>query len=190
MKSIFVAVAALTLSLGALAHPAGRVHYHNEDGTVVYSRTFEPKVETTYERDNRGRRIRVETTTRCVDSRINPRNRHLRCLDEDTTVRRVVEGGPVVGGPNRPDIEPLVYRHIERDNQGRRVIVTTTYTCTDARWSPDRTQALCFSWHTDVDHDVVRRQPRSNSLDLNGDGRTDGWERLLFEGFREVLENN
>ena len=189
MKKILLAVAAATVAFGAAAHPARSVHYHNDDGTITWSRTFEPKVETTYERDNQGRRVRVETTTRCVDTRVNPRNNHLRCLDEDTTVRRFVVDDPVVGTPGRPTVEPVVYRHIERDDRGRRVIVTTTYTCTDARWSPDRRQALCFNWNKDEDRDIVRREPRSSSMDLNGDGRTDAWERLLFEGFREVLEN-
>jgi hypothetical protein len=190
MKKFLLAAALAVTALGASAHQSNRIHYHNDDGTVTFSRGFESKTETTYERDRYGRTIRVETTTSCGQTRVNPRNNHLRCLDEDVTVRRYIESGPVAGGPNRPSIDPVVYRSVERDQYGRRVIVTTTYTCSDARWNPSRTEALCFDWDQQVEREVVRRQPRSNSLDLNGDGRTDGWERLLFQSFREVLEDN
>ena len=186
MKKILFALAATVLSVSAFAHSSSRAHYHNGDGVIVFSRTFQPEVETTYERDDYGRRIRVETTTTCTDTR-RGRNNHLRCLDEDVTVTRTVEGAAT--SPNRPTIEPVIYRSIERAASGARVMVTTTYTCLDARLSPDQTQAICFRWDERIDREIIRRQPNDSSLDLNGDGRIDGWERLLFQSFREVLDN-
>jgi hypothetical protein len=181
MKKTLLALALSVAALGAAAHPSNRVHYHNQNG-VNYSRVIPPDVDVTFETDARGRRVRVETTTTCVQTRVNRRNNHLRCIDEDVTVRRTfVE--------DRPIIDPVVYRHVERDNQGRRLIVITTYTCTDARWSPDRTTALCFNWDEHVEYEVVRRQPGSLSMDLDGNGRVEPWERLVFRAFREVLDD-
>ena len=191
MKKFLLTAALIIASTGVFAHPSSRVHFHNNDeGTITYASTLAPTVDNTYERDANGRRVRVETTTRCVDIRVNPRNNHLRCLDEDTSVRRFFDDTYYQQGP-RAVVDPVVYRAVERDNQGRRIIVTTTYTCSDARWSPDRRQALCFYWEANVEREYVRRDRdgRGNRFDLNGDGRVDGWERLVYEGFREILED-
>lgn len=190
MKKFLLAAALTIVGLGASAHPANRVHYHNDDGTITVSRSFEPVTETSYERDAAGRSLRVETTTTCTDVRINPRNNHLRCRHEQVEKRYFYDNryNPPV---QRPEVEPVVYRHVERDNRGRRIIVTTTYTCTDARWSPDRSQVLCFNWESEVTREVVRRRPRDNyNYDLNGDGRVDGWESLLYQGFRDLLDDD
>lgn len=179
--SLVLAAASLTAPFVASAHWHTRVHYHSDDG-VVYSNTIRPTVDVTFETDRNGRRVRVETTTRCVRDRLNSRNNHLRCLQERTSVRRLIvdEAGPV--------IDPIIERRIIRDDRGRRIIVTTTRTCTDARWNR-RHEPVCFNWRTTVTREVVRRAPRSRSLDLNGDGRTDPWERLLFRSFRNALDN-
>jgi hypothetical protein len=91
--------------------------------------------------------------------------------------------------PNQPTpmIAPVVVdRHIERDNRGRRFIVTTTQTCVNARWNWEH-RPVCLAWRTDVTRERVRRG--RNRFDLNGDGRTDPWERLLYRGFQDVLDN-
>lgn len=184
MKKLLIAVALLG-AFGAQAHPSNRVHYHNDDGTVTYSRSFRPVTETTYETDRFGRTVRVETTTTCTRVRINPRNNHLRCLDEETSVQRFVERDRP-----RAEIDPVVRRHVERDPYGRRIIVTTTHTCTDVRWHYAQNEPRCYNWETSTTRELVRRRPRDNSLDLNGDGRTEGWERLLVDSFRDVLDGN
>lgn len=185
MKKLFLALTLATAAVGASAHPKPYTHYHdwNNNGQVVIGNTFRPQVEVTTETDRYGREVRVTSTTTCVDSRRNRRNNHLRCLEEETTVERVLVERP----RQSPVIEPRVQRFIERDESGRRVIVTVTDTC--VRPGYQRGEAVCYQWQRDIDREVVRRYPHDDSLDLNGDGRTDAWERLLFQKFREVLEN-
>lgn len=193
MKKILLAVSLTLASIGAYAHPDSRIHYHNQDRSVVFARSFEPKVESTYERGANNRRVRVDTTTTCTNVRVNPRNNHLRCLNEETTVQRYYDRGnnrPDVRPVEPPQIEPVIYRDVERDRNGRTTIVTTTYTCEDSRWSPDRSQALCFNWDRNITRETVKRQPHSQSLDLNGDGRVDQWERVIYQSFRDILDDN
>lgn len=184
MKKTLLALALSAVAFGASAHPRDRVHYHTDEG-VIYSRAFQPDVRVHFERDQYGNRVRVVTTTRCVSTRVNLRNNHLRCMRYDTDVERTV-----VGGGNRPVVEPVIYRSIERDENGRRWIVTTTYTCVDARWNPTRTAALCFDWESDVTREPVRRQPRSASMDLDGNGVVEPWERLVYRAFDEILDED
>lgn len=181
MKKIILAIAIAATSLGASAHWSNRIHYHMDDGSVKYSQTIEPSVETTFDTGRNGRRVRIETTTTCEQTRLNRRNNHLRCLLEGKIVKRTFE-------PDQASvtIAPIVERAIERDTYGRRVIVTTTYTCTDVRWN--RREAVCLDWDTTVTREYVRRN-NQNDYDLNGDGRTDPWERLLFQSFKNVLED-
>jgi len=80
-----------------------------------------------------------------------------------------------------------ITRKIETDVRGRKWIVTTTKTCDDARFN-SRGQAVCYDWDTHVTREQVRRQRRSASMDLDGDGRTNGWERILFQSFRRTLD--
>lgn len=182
MKRIFYGLALAALATVAQAHPSNRVHYHQDDGSVVYSRVFRPVVETSYETDRYGRQIRVETTTTCARTRVNHRNNHLRCLAERVTERRFVERA-------RAEIEPVVTRRIERDQYGRKIIVTTTQTCTETVHTRSG-NLRCENWETRVDREYVRRGRGDRSFDLNGDGKAEAWEHVLVESFREVLDSN
>lgn len=186
MKKSLLAIALAVASYGAAAHVKPYTHYHDANGRVVIGNQIKPEVVVTTETDNRGREIRVTTTTTCVDTRVNRRNNHLRCMEEETTVERRVVDRP--RGNVTPVIEPRVQRYIERDSQGRRVIVTVTDTCTRPAYQNGR--EVCYRWERDIDREIVRRVPRSSSLDLDGDGRTNAWERLLYQGFRDALDNN
>lgn len=185
MKKALLAAALAAVTLGASAHPARYTHYH-DGNRVVIGNTIAPTSKTTYETDNRGRRIQVVQTTTCTETRVNRNNNHIRCVE-----REVRETRTVVRNETRPDpvIADRVDRRVERDAQGRRMIVTTTDKCADARHN-SRGQIVCMDWDRTVTREYVRRQPRSASLDLNGDGRTDAWERLLYQGFRQALDDN
>lgn len=187
MKKSILAIAIAVASVGASADVRPYTHFHEANGRVVIGNQIPPRVVVTTEEDRRGRDVRVTTTTRCVDHRVNRRNNHLQCREEETRVDREVidRRGDYYG---RHEIEPRVQRFIERDNNGRRVIVTITDTCTRAGYQ--RGEVVCYNWKRDVDRDYVRRQPRSNDFDLDGNGRTDAWERTLYQGFRDVLDNN
>lgn len=187
MKKTLIAAALAVAAAGASAHVRPTTHYHADDGTVVYGNTFRPEVKVTYETDRFGRRVKVTETTTCSDVRVNRRNNHIRCLEEETTTKRELDR--VVTAPRpMPTIAPVVHRAVERDAAGRRWIITTTFTCDRSGY--DRSgDAVCYSWSRDVDRELVRRAPRSNSFDLDGDGRTEGWERILFNSFRDALDN-
>lgn len=178
MKKLLLAAVLAVTALGASAHWSNRVHYHNDDGSISFSTMFEPDVDVRYERDSRGRVWRVETTTTCTDTDIDRRN-HLYCLDEEVTVRRFRDAVPV--------IRPIVERHIERIGRNRIVIVTTTRTCIEPRWNRNRV-AVCDRWRVDVTREVIRRD-RRNQFDLDDDGRTEPWERLLFRQFRSIIRD-
>lgn len=188
MKNTILALALAVAAVGtASAHPQRYTHYHDTNGRVVIGNQILPKVVVTTEEDRFGRDVRVTTTTRCVDHRVNRRNNHINCREEETRVEREIIDRPR-GNYGNAVIEPRVQRFVERDNQGRRVIVTVTDTCT--RTGYQRGEAVCYNWDRDIDRTVVRWNRDRNRLDLDGDGRSDAWERLLYQGFRDVLESN
>ena len=190
MKNSILALALSLVAFGASADPRPYAHYH-DNGRVVIGNTISPEVRATTETDSRGRQVRVTTTTRCVDSNVNRRNNHLTCREEETRVEREVvdRRGPNYGGNyGNAAVEPRVQRFVERDSQGRRVIVTVTDTCERAGYN--RGQAVCYAWDRTIDRDTVRWNRDRNRLDLDGDGQTNQWERALYNGFREVLESN
>jgi hypothetical protein len=186
MKKTILAITLALASMGASAHQRPTTHYH-DDGRVVYGNYIAPKVEVTNERDRYGRDIRVTTTTSCVDQRVNRRNNHLRCREQETRVERQVIDRP--HHPAMPNIEPHVQRFIERDHAGRRFIVTVTDTCERPGYNR-RGEPVCYAWNRTIDRDYVRWNRHQRDLDLDGDGRTNAWEQLLYQGFREILENN
>lgn len=184
MKKTLLALAVAVATLGtASAHPLRTTHYH-DGNRVVIGNAIAPKVDVRYETDRLDRRVKVTTTVTCVDTRVNRRNNHLRCVEEDTEVTREIERPR-----NQPpaSIEPRVQRHIERDADGRRYIVTITDTCTRPAWQNG--QEVCYRWERDIDRQPVRWNRDRNRLDLDGDGRTNPWEALLYQGFRDALEN-
>lgn len=182
MKKTLLALALAVATIGtASAHRAPSTHYH-DDGRVVYANRIAPKVDVRTETDRLGRQVRVTTTTTCVDHRINRRNNHIRCVEEETRVDRDVISRPA------PTIEPRIQRFVERDASGRRWIVTITDTCTRPAWQGN--QEVCYRWERDVDRRPVRWNRDRNRVDLDGNGESDAWERLLFQGFREILEND
>ena len=186
MKKLLLTLALASATIAASAHQLRSTHYHDrETGRVVIGNTIAPKVVTTYETDRWNRRIRVVETTRCTDYRVNPRNRHLRCMEEDVTTERFIERRPDMDSPR---IEPVIYRTVERDNQGRRVIVITTFNC--VRSGYNYREPVCYEWRREEERQYVRRPRGDRGLDLNGDGRTEAWEQVLFQGFREILEDN
>jgi len=189
MKKTLLALALAVATMGtASAHRLQSTHYHTDEGRVVMGNTIAPEVEVTYETDRWGRRIKVTETTTCVETRVNRRNRHLRCLEEETEVTRVVDRP---AHQPAPTMEPRIQRFIERDNYGRHVLITVTDTCTRPSWQDGR--QVCYRWERDIDREYVQwdRMDRDRgNFDFNGDGRTDGWERLLYQSFRDVLENN
>ena len=102
MKKTFLALALATAAVTAVAHPFPSSHYHTADGRFVIGNQIAPRVSTTYETDAYGRQMLVTTTTRCTDTRINPRNNHLICREEETTTQREY----VAGGSYRRDPRP------------------------------------------------------------------------------------
>lgn len=184
MKKSLLAIALSIAAFGASAHVQPYTHYHTDRGVVIGNQ-IAPTVETTYETDNQGRRIRVVETTTCTDTRVNRNNNHLRCVEREVSTQRFVESRP---SQRDPEIADRVDRRVERDAQGRRVIITTTDRCIEATRNRNG-DPICLAWDRDVTRDYVRRQPRSNSMDLDGNGRTDAWERLLYQGFRNTLDN-
>lgn len=184
MKKILLAAVLALATIGVSAHPASSVHHHDQ-GHVVYDNTIAPKVEVRFETDRWDRRIRVTETTRCTETRINQRNNHIRCIEEETETTRVIVDNP--RPRSVPSIDPVIYRVIEVDSQGRRVIITTTYTC--VRSGYDDNKAVCYRWTRDESREYVRRPQGDRGFDLNGDGRTDPWERALFQGFSDALND-
>jgi len=180
MKQALTAVALAVAALGASAHPLPQAHQHVGD-TVVMGTQVAPKVVTTYETNDDGQRIRVVTTTTCTDTRLSSQN-HVICTDTTTRVQRFIDQRPPA------KVADVVTRKIERDRYGRRWIVTTTKTCQEAKYD-DNGKAVCTDWDTDTDRELVRRRRWSRSMDLDGDGVTNGWERLLYQTFRHTLDN-
>lgn len=188
MKKTLLAVALAVASLGASAHYLPSTHYHDDAGRVVIGNQIKPEVKTTYETDARGRRIRVTETTTCTEVRVNRRNNHLRCLEEETTTRRQVVYNAPAPMPAPVVEDRIVSRSIERID-GRRYIVTVVDRCVAPRRDRDG-DVYCGDWERRTERELVRRNPRSASLDLDGDGQTNGWERLLYQSFRNALDNN
>lgn len=188
LKQTILAVALAAVSFGASAHRLPTTHYH-DGNRVVLGNTIAPVVETSYDTDRNGRRVRVVETTSCTDVRVDRKNNHMRCVEREVRTERFPEGRFNNGPDRRPDIEDRIDRRVERDNQGRRVIVTTVDKCVDTQYDGRRGAAYCADWDRTVTREIVRRNPRSQSLDLNGDGRTDGWERILYQSFRGSLDN-
>ncbi len=203
MKKSLLAIALTVAAFGASAHVRPYTHYHADDGRVVIGNTIAPEVEVTTETNRNGREVRVTTTTTCTDTRINRRNHHLICVEEETSVQREIvrrrgpyntpNGGYQGNQGNQWNngnavVVPRIQRYVEVDSQGNRVIVTVTDTCTRSGFQGD--EAVCYRWERDVDRQPVRWNRDRNNLDLDGDGKTNAWEQLLYQGFRNVIENN
>lgn len=174
MKKLAIAIAAALAAFGAQAHYSNRVHYHMDDGRVMYSNSIPDDVKVTFEGTG-AERDRVTTTVHCDRTRVNFRNNHLRCVRTSTSVTRA--DAPVLV------VAPVVQRRVEVDSNGRRVIVTTTYTCTRPVARRDGSVA-CLRWTSSTTREVVRNR---RSVDLNGDGKSEAWERVLFNQFRRIL---
>ncbi|WP_407304116.1 hypothetical protein [Acinetobacter sp.] len=93
MIKALTAIALAVVALGASAHPFPTTHYHDNNGRVVIGNQFFPQVTTSYERDRYGRRVRVETTVRCIRVDRSPRNNHLVCREERRKINRFIDRG-------------------------------------------------------------------------------------------------
>lgn len=94
MKKTLLAIALSIAAIGASAHVRPFTHYHTNDGRIVIGNQIAPTVQTTYEIDRQGRRVRVVETTSCTETRVNRNNNHLRCIEREVHTQRFVESRP------------------------------------------------------------------------------------------------